>query len=76
MIKHQGSKRKASWKGPDGRVITNTTHESAISQLKNICDDIVWSKTKFEEVTSRFSNCSFAKRGGDLGINLICFILY
>ncbi|KAJ4714234.1 Peptidyl-prolyl cis-trans isomerase [Melia azedarach] len=67
LIKHQGSRRKASWKDPEGRVITNTTKESAISQLKALRDDIVSGKTKFDEAASRFSDCSSAKRGGDLG---------
>ncbi|GKV41492.1 hypothetical protein SLE2022_010250 [Rubroshorea leprosula] len=67
LIKHQGSRRKASWKDPEGRVISNTTKESAISQLNAIREDIVSGKAKFEEVASRYSDCSSAKRGGDLG---------
>ncbi|KAK9284980.1 hypothetical protein L1049_024162 [Liquidambar formosana] len=67
LIKHQGSRRKASWKDPEGRVIMNTTKESAISQLKALKDDIVSGKAKFEDVATRFSDCSSAKRGGDLG---------
>ncbi|XP_044462810.1 peptidyl-prolyl cis-trans isomerase Pin1 [Mangifera indica] len=67
LIKHQGSRRKASWKDPEGRVINNTTKDSAISQLKAIREDIVSGKTKFDEVASRISDCSSAKRGGDLG---------
>ncbi|GLT39227.1 hypothetical protein SLA2020_134330 [Shorea laevis] len=67
LIKHQGSRRKASWKDPEGRVISNTTKESAVSQLKAAREDIVSGKTKFEEVASRYSDCSSAKRGGDLG---------
>lgn len=67
LIKHQGSRRKASWKDPEGRVISNTTRESAVSQLQAIRDDIVSSKAKFDEVASRLSDCSSAKRGGDLG---------
>ncbi|XP_044471060.1 peptidyl-prolyl cis-trans isomerase Pin1-like [Mangifera indica] len=67
LIKHQGSRRKASWKDPEGRVINNTTKDSAISQLKAIREDIFSGKTKFDEVASRVSDCSSAKRGGDLG---------
>ncbi|ESR38756.1 hypothetical protein WN944_020943 [Citrus x changshan-huyou] len=67
LIKHQGSRRKASWKDPEGRVISNTTRESAVSQLQAIRDDIVSGKAKFDEVASRLSDCSSAKRGGDLG---------
>ncbi|KAJ8443623.1 hypothetical protein Cgig2_019605 [Carnegiea gigantea] len=67
LIKHQGSRRKASWKDPEGRVIINTTKESAISQLKSLREDILAGKSRFDEVASRFSDCSSAKRGGDLG---------
>lgn len=67
LIKHEGSRRKASWKDPDGRVITNTTRDSAVAQLKALREDIVSGKAKFEDLASRFSDCSSAKRGGDLG---------
>ncbi|KAJ6915835.1 hypothetical protein NC652_018481 [Populus alba x Populus x berolinensis] len=70
LIKHEGSRRKASWKDPEGRVIKNTTRDSAISQLKAIREDIVSGKAKFEDVASRISDCSSAKRGGDLGKGL------
>ncbi|KAK4585260.1 hypothetical protein RGQ29_022784 [Quercus rubra] len=67
LIKHQGSRRKASWKDPEGRVIMNTTRDSAVSQLKAIRDDIVSGKAKFDDLATRLSDCSSAKRGGDLG---------
>ncbi|EXC35377.1 Peptidyl-prolyl cis-trans isomerase Pin1 [Morus notabilis] len=67
LIKHQGSRRKASWKDPEGRVISNTTRDAAVSQLKSLRDDIVSGKAKFDAVASRYSDCSSAKRGGDLG---------
>ncbi|XP_043698691.1 peptidyl-prolyl cis-trans isomerase Pin1-like [Telopea speciosissima] len=57
LIKHQGSRRKASWEDPEGRIIMNTTRDTAVSQLKTVRDDL----------TSRYSDCSSAKRGGDLG---------
>ena len=68
LIKHQGSRRKASWKDPEGRVIMNTTKESAIAQLKSLREDLLSGKAKFDEVASRYSDCSSAKRGGDLGL--------
>ncbi|XP_019157515.1 peptidyl-prolyl cis-trans isomerase Pin1-like [Ipomoea triloba] len=67
LIKHQGSRRKASWKDPEGRVICNTTRDAAASQLRALRDDILSGKSNFEDVASRFSDCSSAKRGGDLG---------
>lgn len=45
----------------------NTTKESAIAQLKSLREDILSGKAKFDEVASRYSDCSSAKRGGDLG---------
>ncbi|XP_020202712.1 peptidyl-prolyl cis-trans isomerase Pin1 [Cajanus cajan] len=67
LIKHQGSRRKASWKDPEGSIIKSTTKESAVSQLNALRDDIVSGKASFEDLASRFSDCSSAKRGGDLG---------
>ncbi|MCE0480991.1 Peptidyl-prolyl cis-trans isomerase Pin1 [Datura stramonium] len=67
LIKHQGSRRKASWKDPDGRVISNTTKDAAVSQLKSLREDIVSGKAKFEDVAASYSHCNSAKRGGDLG---------
>nr|GME10460.1 peptidyl-prolyl cis-trans isomerase Pin1 [Ipomoea batatas] len=67
LIKHQGSRRKASWKDPEGCVICNTTRDAAASQLRALRDDILSGKSNFEDVASRFSDCSSAKRGGDLG---------
>ncbi|KAF5192039.1 Peptidyl-prolyl cis-trans isomerase pin1 [Thalictrum thalictroides] len=67
LIKHQGSRRKASWKDPEGRIIMNTTRDSAVEQIKAFRDDILSGKDKFEDIASRHSDCSSAKRGGDLG---------
>ncbi|XP_052196351.1 peptidyl-prolyl cis-trans isomerase Pin1 [Diospyros lotus] len=67
LIKHQGSRRKASWKDPEGRVINSTTRDAAVSQLNAIRDDIISGKAKFADIAARYSDCSSAKRGGDLG---------
>ncbi|CAN6905415.1 unnamed protein product, partial [Brassica oleracea] len=67
LIKHQGSRRKASWKDPEGKVIMTTTREAAAEQLKSIREDILSGKANFEDVATRVSDCSSAKRGGDLG---------
>nr|XP_017248712.1 PREDICTED: peptidyl-prolyl cis-trans isomerase Pin1 [Daucus carota subsp. sativus] len=67
LIKHQGSRRKESWKDPQGKVIRNTTRDAAVSQLKSIRDDVVSGKAKFQDVATTLSDCSSAKRGGDLG---------
>nr|POE60440.1 peptidyl-prolyl cis-trans isomerase pin1 [Quercus suber] len=67
LIKHQGSRRKASWKDLEGRVIMNTTKDSAVSQLKSIRNDIISGKAKFDDLATRLSNCSSAKCDGNLG---------
>lgn len=67
LIKYEGSRRKASWKDPEGYVIKNTTRDSAVAQLKAMQADIVSGKATFEDIASRYSDCSSAKRGGDLG---------
>ncbi|KAJ7978543.1 Peptidyl-prolyl cis-trans isomerase [Quillaja saponaria] len=67
LIKHQGSRRKASWKDPEGHVISNTTKDSAVAQLHSLREDIITGKAKFDDVASRYSDCSSAKHGGDLG---------
>ncbi|KAK4378216.1 hypothetical protein RND71_000078 [Anisodus tanguticus] len=70
LIKHEGSRRKSSWKDPEGRIISNTTRDAAVSQLKAFRDDIISGKSKFEDIASRFSDCSSAKRGCDLDLVL------
>ncbi|KMZ64206.1 Peptidyl-prolyl cis-trans isomerase Pin1 [Zostera marina] len=67
LVKHQGSRRKASWKDPEGVRIKATSRDSAVQQLLMLKADIVSGKARFEDVASRYSDCSSAKRGGDLG---------
>uniref|UniRef100_A0A7N0UHF5 Peptidyl-prolyl cis-trans isomerase n=1 Tax=Kalanchoe fedtschenkoi TaxID=63787 RepID=A0A7N0UHF5_KALFE len=67
LIKHQGSRRKASWRDPEGALIAKRTRDNAVAQLKALREDIVSGKSKFEDVASRVSDCNSAKRGGDLG---------
>ncbi|WOL16769.1 hypothetical protein Cni_G25557 [Canna indica] len=67
LIKHEGSRRKASWKDPDGRIISATTRDDAVRQLLALRDSIVSGKERFQDIAARYSDCSSAKRGGDLG---------
>ncbi|CAH9119309.1 unnamed protein product [Cuscuta epithymum] len=67
LIKHQGSRNKTSWKDPEGAVISKTTRDAAVAKLKALREDIVTGKSEFKDVAARFSDCSSAKRGGDLG---------
>ncbi|KAG6519442.1 hypothetical protein ZIOFF_022936 [Zingiber officinale] len=66
LIKHQGSPRKASWKDPDGRIISATTRDAAVNQLLSLREIIVSGEARFQDVAARYSDCSSAKRGGDL----------
>ncbi|CAL9207727.1 unnamed protein product [Musa hybrid cultivar] len=66
LIKHEGSRRKASWKDPDGRIISATTRDAAVRQLLTLRDDIDSGKARFQDVAVLHSDCSSAKRGGDL----------
>ena len=67
LIKHKGSRRPASWKDPDGVTIKNTTRDAAVTQLRALREEIISGRAKFENLASRYSDCSSAKRGGDLG---------
>ncbi|KAI8554174.1 hypothetical protein RHMOL_Rhmol05G0078400 [Rhododendron molle] len=48
LIKHQGSRRKSSWKDPEGRVISATTRDAAVAQLQSLRDDVVSGTAKFD----------------------------
>ncbi|KAJ0966948.1 hypothetical protein J5N97_023865 [Dioscorea zingiberensis] len=67
LIKHEGSRRKASWKDPDGRLIEATTRDAATERLRALREEIVSGKTRFADAAAQHSDCSSAKRGGDLG---------
>ncbi|KAJ3692649.1 hypothetical protein LUZ60_011744 [Juncus effusus] len=67
LIKHEGSRRKASWKDPEGLVISATTRAAAAEQLVKIKEEIDSGKIRFDEAAKQHSDCSSAKRGGDLG---------
>ena len=70
LKKHRGSRRPASWRNPK---ITDTK-EKAISDLGELLSVLNESKgdkkelrATFEELAKTESDCSSAKRGGDLG---------
>lgn len=67
LIKHQGSRRKSSWKDPDGHLISATTREEAVSQLQALRSEILSGDASFKDLAAQHSHCSSAKRGGDLG---------
>lgn len=67
LVKHQGSRRPASWKDPEGRVIRNTTRDEAVAKLQQFKSDIESGKATLADLAVQNSDCSSAKRGGDLG---------
>ncbi|XP_062225125.1 peptidyl-prolyl cis-trans isomerase Pin1-like [Phragmites australis] len=67
LIKHEGSRRKASWKDPDGRVISATTRGDAAARLLDLRNQILSGQAAFADLAARHSDCSSARRGGDLG---------
>ncbi|KAG0585189.1 hypothetical protein M758_3G266100 [Ceratodon purpureus] len=67
LVKHQGSRRPASWKDPEGRVIRKTTRDEAVAKLQQFKSDIESGKASLADLAVQNSDCSSAKRGGDLG---------
>ncbi|XP_049270110.1 LOW QUALITY PROTEIN: putative peptidyl-prolyl cis-trans isomerase dodo [Rhipicephalus sanguineus] len=63
LVKHCDSRRPSSWREEN---ITRTKEE-ALSLIKGYREQIVSGKATFEELASQFSDCSSAKRKGDLG---------
>lgn len=63
LVKHCESRRPASWREDN---ITRSKDE-AVKILNGYRDQIVSGQATFEELASQFSDCSSAKRGGDLG---------
>lgn len=63
LVKHRESRRPSSWRQEE---ITRTKEE-AIDELKKYIDMINSGQRTFEELATEYSDCSSAKRGGDLG---------
>jgi len=63
LVKHKDSRRPSSWREAN---ITRTKDE-ALEILKGYRKKIETGDAKFEDLASEFSDCSSAKRGGDLG---------
>eukprot|EP01112_Ceratiomyxa_fruticulosa_P000850 TRINITY_DN1078_c0_g1_i1.p2 TRINITY_DN1078_c0_g1~~TRINITY_DN1078_c0_g1_i1.p2 ORF type:complete len:256 (-),score=55.17 TRINITY_DN1078_c0_g1_i1:303-1070(-) len=63
LVKHKDSRRPSSWKTP---VIT-ITKEEALEKINEFREMIVAKEVSFEELASTESDCSSAKKGGDLG---------
>lgn len=66
LVKHAKSRRPSSWR----EEVISRTPEEADSILSQYRSEIMSSENpskKFEELASKYSDCSSAKHGGDLG---------
>lgn len=71
LIKHQGSRRPASWKDETGAEITKRTKEAAQQILLAHREDIMSSPNpaaRFGELAAVHSDCSSARDKGSLGV--------
>ncbi|CAM9189032.1 unnamed protein product, partial [Sphacelaria rigidula] len=65
LIKHKGSRRPASWQDPTGATIKHRTPAQATAILQGLRGGIK-TMDDFAKVAMAKSDCSSAKRGGDL----------
>jgi len=63
LVKHRDSRRPSSWREDN---ITRSKDE-AVDILRGYRDSIRGGSHSFAELATKFSDCSSAKRGGDLG---------
>ncbi|XP_011872731.1 PREDICTED: peptidyl-prolyl cis-trans isomerase NIMA-interacting 1-like [Vollenhovia emeryi] len=63
LVKHSGSRRPSSWRE---ETVTRSKDE-ALELVKSYREQIASGKASFAELASKYSDCSSAKRGGDLG---------
>jgi NIMA-interacting peptidyl-prolyl cis-trans isomerase 1 len=63
LVKHRDSRRPSSWRQNE---ITKTKEE-ALEELLNYREQIVSGQVTFEDLASKVSDCSSARKGGDLG---------
>ncbi|KAH7943646.1 peptidyl-prolyl cis-trans isomerase NIMA-interacting 1 [Rhipicephalus sanguineus] len=63
LVKHRDSRRPSSWREQN---ITRTKEE-ALDLIKKYREQIVSGQSTFEELASKYSDCSSAQRKGDLG---------
>ncbi|CAN0504986.1 unnamed protein product, partial [Ectocarpus sp. 12 AP-2014] len=66
LVKHQGSRRTASWKDVDGVAIKTRTKAEAINMLMDLRAKIS-TQEDFAEIAQEHSDCGSARAGGDLG---------
>tara|TARA_B100001250_G_C19042018_1_gene462011 strand:- start:21 stop:464 length:444 start_codon:yes stop_codon:yes gene_type:complete len=67
LVKHQESRRPASWRDETGAIIGKKTKECAIDELLAYREQIEKNVVSFAELATKVSDCSSARHGGDLG---------
>ena len=67
LIKHNESRRVASWRDPQGREIAHRTKAAAIKMLREYKKMIEQGKEDLATLAEQVSDCDTAKHGGDLG---------
>ncbi|CAG7834742.1 unnamed protein product [Allacma fusca] len=63
LVKHKNSRRPSSWREEK----INRTPEEAMALLKRYREQVESGEASFAQLASEVSDCSSAKRGGDLG---------
>ena len=63
LVKHRGSRRPSSWREEK----IDRTMEEARNLVSDYREQILTKKSTLEELAQDLSDCSSAKRGGDLG---------
>ncbi|XP_071551655.1 putative peptidyl-prolyl cis-trans isomerase dodo [Panulirus ornatus] len=64
LVKHAGSRRPSSWR----QETITISKDEALALLEGYRKEITSGQSSFAELASRVSDCSSAKRGGDLGL--------
>ncbi|XP_037462497.1 peptidyl-prolyl cis-trans isomerase Pin1-like [Triticum dicoccoides] len=65
-LKHGEERREASWKAPEGRIFSATTRTDVAARLGELRDQILAGCASFTDLAAQHSDCSSARRGGDL----------
>ncbi|KRY72881.1 Peptidyl-prolyl cis-trans isomerase NIMA-interacting 1 [Trichinella pseudospiralis] len=63
LVKHKNSRRPSSWK----EAVITRSKEDALHLIQAYRDEISSGKAEFRTLASKYSDCSSAKNGGDLG---------
>jgi len=67
LVKHRGSRRPSSWRAATITISEEEAVEKIIEFRKELLDAGAELAKSFERIAEKFSDCSSAKSGGDLG---------